>query len=45
MPRPGPREAAKIVSMAGGEIIGTTRFQKIGCLLELEHSAIELNRL
>jgi uncharacterized protein len=35
MPRPGPREAAQIVSTAGGEIIGTTRLQKIGCLLEL----------
>lgn len=35
MPRPGPREAAKIVGAAGGEIIGTTRLQKIGCLLEL----------
>jgi uncharacterized protein len=35
MPDPGPREAAKIVQLAGGEIIGSTRLQKIGCLLEL----------
>lgn len=38
MPKPGPREAAKIVSTAGGEIIGSTRLQKIGCLLELAGS-------
>jgi hypothetical protein len=35
MSEPGPHEAAKIVSMAGGEIIGSTRLQKVGCLLEL----------
>src|SRR5882672_7633185 len=35
MPDPGPREAAKIVQLAGGEIIGSTRLQKIGCLLEM----------
>ena len=35
MPDPGPREAAKIVQLAGGEIVGSTRLQKIGCLLEM----------
>ncbi len=35
MPDPGPREVARIVSLAGGEIIGRTRLQKIGCLLDL----------
>jgi hypothetical protein len=35
MPDPGPREAARIVQLAGGEIIGSTRLQKIGCLLEM----------
>jgi uncharacterized protein len=35
MPDPGPRDVAKIVSLAGGEIIGSTRLQKIGCLLDL----------
>jgi hypothetical protein len=35
MSNPGPREAAKIVQLAGGEIIGSTRLQKIGCLLEM----------
>jgi uncharacterized protein len=35
MPEPGPREAAQIISLAGGEIIGSTRLQKIGCLLDL----------
>jgi uncharacterized protein len=35
MPDPGPREVAKIISLAGGEIIGSTRLQKIGCLLDL----------
>jgi uncharacterized protein len=43
MPRPGPREAAKIVSTAGGEIIGTTRLQKIGCLLELAGAGAGFN--
>jgi hypothetical protein len=32
---PGPWEAAKIVSVAGGQIIGSTRLQKVGCLLDL----------
>ena len=35
MPDPGPRSVARIVSLAGGEIIGRTRLQKIGCLLDL----------
>jgi hypothetical protein len=35
MPDPGPREVAKIISLAGGEIIGSTRLQKIGRLLDL----------
>lgn len=35
MPDPGPKEVARIVSLAGGEIIGRTRLQKIGCLLDL----------
>jgi uncharacterized protein YwgA len=35
MPEPGPRDVAKIISLAGGEIIGSTRLQKIGCLLDL----------
>jgi hypothetical protein len=35
MPDPGPREVARIVSLAGGEIIGRTRLQKVGCLLDL----------
>jgi uncharacterized protein len=35
MPDPGPREVAQIISLAGGEIIGSTRLQKIGCLLDL----------
>jgi hypothetical protein len=35
MPDPGPREVAQIISFAGGEIIGSTRLQKIGCLLDL----------
>lgn len=35
MTRPGPREASRIVKLAGGEIVGSTRLQKIGCLLEL----------
>jgi uncharacterized protein YwgA len=35
MSDPGPQDAAKIVSTAGGEIVGTTRLQKVGCLLEL----------
>lgn len=32
---PGPREATKIVKLAGGEIVGSTRLQKVGCLLDL----------
>jgi hypothetical protein len=32
---PGPRRVAKIVKLAGGEIVGSTRLQKIGCLLDL----------
>jgi uncharacterized protein len=35
MPEPGPKEAVKLVASAGGEIVGRTRLQKIGCLLEL----------
>lgn len=35
MPNPGPREVAQIIDLAGGEIIGSTRLQKIGCLLDL----------
>jgi uncharacterized protein len=35
MPNAGPREVAQIISLAGGEIIGSTRLQKIGCLLDL----------
>ena len=35
MRAPGPREATKIVAMAGGKIVGSTRLQKIGCLLEM----------
>jgi uncharacterized protein YwgA len=35
MTEPGPREAAKIVETAGGRIVGRTRLQKVGCLLEL----------
>lgn len=35
MADPGPREAAKIVKLAGGEIVGSTRLQKVGCLLDL----------
>jgi uncharacterized protein YwgA len=35
MPDPGPKEVARIVSLAGGEIIGRTRLQKIGCLLDM----------
>jgi uncharacterized protein len=35
MPDPGPLEVAKIISLAGGEIIGSTRLQKIACLLDL----------
>jgi uncharacterized protein len=35
MPDPGPREVAQIIGLAGGEIIGSTRLQKIGCLLDL----------
>jgi len=35
MPEPGPIEVAKIIQLAGGEIIGRTRLQKIGCLLDL----------
>ena len=35
MPEPGPEEVAKIISLAGGEIIGRTRLQKVGCLLDL----------
>jgi uncharacterized protein YwgA len=35
MPNPGPREVVQIISLAGGEIIGSTRLQKIGCLLDL----------
>lgn len=40
---PGPPEAAKIVKTAGGEIIGTTRLQKIGCLLELAGAGAGFN--
>jgi uncharacterized protein len=35
MPDPGPGEVAKIISLAGGEVIGSTRLQKIACLLDL----------
>jgi uncharacterized protein YwgA len=35
MSDPGPREATKIVKLAGGEIVGSTRLQKVGCLLDL----------
>jgi hypothetical protein len=35
MPDPGPQSVARIVSLAGGEIIGRTRLQKIACLLDL----------
>jgi len=35
MPDPGPSEVAQIISLAGGEIIGSTRLQKIACLLGL----------
>lgn len=35
MPDPGPREVAQIIDLAGGEIIGSTRLQKISCLLDL----------
>jgi uncharacterized protein YwgA len=35
MSESGPCEVAQIISLAGGEIIGSTRLQKIGCLLDL----------
>jgi uncharacterized protein YwgA len=35
MPDPGPREVAEIISLAGGQIVGSTRLQKVGCLLDL----------
>ena len=35
MPEPGPREVAKLISAAGGEIVGRTRLQKTACLLEM----------
>lgn len=35
MPEPGPIEVARIIQLAGGEIIGRTRLQKIGCLVDL----------
>lgn len=35
MTEPGAREAARIVAIAGGCIVGRTRLQKIGCLLDL----------
>jgi len=35
MPEPGPKQAATIVALAGGEIIGRTKLQKVACLLEL----------
>jgi hypothetical protein len=35
MPDPGPIEVARIIRLAGGEIIGRTRLQKVGCLLDL----------
>lgn len=39
MPDPGPQSVAKIVSLAGGQIVGRTRLQKIGCLLDLVGAA------
>jgi hypothetical protein len=40
MTEPGAMEAARIVAIAGGRIVGSTRLQKIGCLLDLAGAGV-----
>lgn len=35
MVSPTPKDVARLIAAAGGEIVGRTRLQKVGCILEL----------
>jgi hypothetical protein len=43
MTEAGPKEVAKLISIAGGEVIGATRLQKIACLIELAGATLGFN--
>jgi uncharacterized protein len=40
MTEPGAWQAARIVAIAGGRIVGRTRLQKIGCLLDIAGAGV-----